>query len=46
MKLLGEIFNNWWNDLLGTNAYPTHECCWYSLLAVLQCTNTASAVYE
>ena len=28
MKLLGEISNNWSNDLLGANVYKTLESCW------------------
>ena len=28
IKLLGEISNNWRNDLLGTNVYKTLESCW------------------
>ena len=28
IKFLGEIFNNWKNCLLGTNAYKTLEFCW------------------
>ena len=27
-KFLGEISNNWPNDLLGTNVYKTLESCW------------------
>ena len=26
-KLLGEIFNNWPNNLLGKNVYKTFESC-------------------
>ena len=29
MKLLGEISNNWSNDLLGANVYKTLESCWW-----------------
>ena len=28
IKLLGEISNNWPNDILGTNVYKTPEFCW------------------
>ena len=28
IKCLGEIFNNWPNYLLGTNAYKALESCW------------------
>ena len=28
INLSGEIFNNWPNDLLGTNIYKTLEFCW------------------
>ena len=28
IKCLGEISNNWPNDLLGTNRYNTLESCW------------------
>ena len=28
IKFLGEISNNWSNDLLGTNVYKTLESCW------------------
>ena len=28
MKFLGEVSNNWPNDLLGTNVYKTLESCW------------------
>ena len=28
IKFLGEIPNNWQNDLLGTNVYKTLESCW------------------
>ena len=28
IKFLGEIFNNWQNCLLGTNAYKTLEFYW------------------
>ena len=27
-KFLGEIFNNWSNDLLQANVYKTLESCW------------------
>ena len=28
MEFLGEISNNWPNNLLGTNVYKTLESCW------------------
>ena len=28
IKFLGEIANNWQNDLLGINVYKTLEFCW------------------
>ena len=28
IKFLGELFNNWPNDLLGTNVYKFLESCW------------------
>ena len=28
IKFLGEISNNWTNDLLRINVYKTLECCW------------------
>ena len=28
IKFLGEISNNWRNDLLGTNVYKTLQSCW------------------
>ena len=28
IKFLGEISNNWSNDLLRTNVYKTPESCW------------------
>ena len=28
IKFLGEISNNWPNDLLGRNIYKTLEACW------------------
>ena len=44
IKFLGETSNNWPNDLLGTNVYKTLESCWWSLLTILQCTNTTSLI--
>ena len=41
---MSEISNNWPNDLLGTNVYKTLESCWWSLLTILQCTNTGSVI--
>ena len=43
---MGEISNNWPNDLLGTNVYKTLESCWQSLKTILQCTNTTSVISE
>ena len=40
--VFGEISNKLPNDLFGTNVYKTLESCWYSLLAILQWTNTIS----
>ena len=34
--LLGEISNNWPNDLLGANVYKTLESYWKSLFTILQ----------
>ena len=28
VEYLGEISNNWQNDLLGTNAFKTLQFCW------------------
>ena len=28
IKILGEVSNNWPNDLLGINVYKTLESCW------------------
>ena len=28
IKFLGEISNNWPNDLLRTNVHKTYESCW------------------
>ena len=28
VKFLDKLFNNWSNDLLGTNVYKTLETCW------------------
>ena len=41
IKFLGEISNNWLNDIFGKNVCKTLDSCWYSLLAILQWTNTA-----
>ena len=41
IKFLGEISNNWLNDIFGKNGCKTLDSCWYSLLAILQWTNTA-----
>ena len=44
IKFLGEMFNNWPNDLLGTNVYKTLEFCWQLLLRTLKCIYTASEI--
>ena len=28
IKFVGEVSNNWPNDLLGTNVYKTLQSCW------------------
>ena len=43
-KLLGEIFNNWPNDLWGTNVCKILELCCKSFLTILQCINTTSVI--
>ena len=40
----GEIPNKLPNDLFGTNVYKTLASCWWSLLAILQWTNTTSVI--
>ena len=40
LKILGQISNNWPNDLLAANVCKTCESCWYLLLTILQCINT------
>ena len=40
ITFLGEICNNWSNDLFGTNVCRSLESCWWSLLKILQWTNT------
>ena len=44
MNFLVEMFNNWPNNLLGTNVYKTLEICWLLLLAALQRINTTSLI--
>ena len=44
IKFSGKISNNWPNNLLETNVYKTLECCWWSLLTILQCTNTTLVI--
>ena len=44
INFLGEIFNNWPNDLFGTNVYKTLDFCWKLLLTTLQCINTTSVI--
>ena len=43
-KCLGEISNNWPNDLLGTNKYKILEFYWELLLTTLQCINITSVI--
>ena len=45
IKLLGEISNNWPNDLFGITVYKTLEFCWELLLNVLQCIKGAAKSY-
>ena len=44
INILGEISNNWPNDLLGINVYNTLELCWWLLLTILQWTNITSLI--
>ena len=44
IKFLDETFNNWPNDLLGTNVYKSLESCCELLLIILQCINRASEI--
>ena len=46
IKFLVEIFNNWPTNLSGANVNESLESCWYSLLTILQCTNTTSAIFK
>ena len=39
IKVLGEISSNW-----RINVYKTLESCWWSLLPILQWTNTTSVI--
>ena len=39
-----EISNRLTNSLFGTKVYKTLKSCWYSLLAILQWTNTTSVI--
>ena len=41
IRFLGEISNNWPNDLLGPKVYKTCQSCWELLLAILEWTNEA-----
>ena len=41
---LGEISDNWPNDLLETNIYKTAEFCWELLLAILKWSNTTLVI--
>ena len=44
IKFLGEISNNWSNDLLGANVHKTIESSWQLLWKMLICTNTTSEI--
>ena len=44
IKFVGEISNNWTNDLLGTNVYNTPEYFCWTLGTILQWTNTISVI--
>ena len=44
IKFLGQISNNWPNDLLETNVCKTLEFCSYLLLITLQCINITSVI--
>ena len=46
IKLVGEISNNWPNNLLGTNLDNTLKSCWSLLLALLQWIYTSSRTYK
>ena len=43
-QFLGEISNNWLNDLFEANVYKTLEFCWELLLKWLQWVNTTSVI--
>ena len=40
----GEISNKWPNDLFERTTYKILEPCWYTLLTLLQCTNTTAVI--
>ena len=44
LNFLGEISDNWPNDLLETNIYKTVEFCWELLLAILRWSNTTLVI--
>ena len=41
---MGQISNNWPNDLLEANVYKTLKPSWQSLLTLLQCTDTTLVI--
>ena len=44
MKYVGEIYNNWPNDLFAVSAYKTLKSSWEPLLTILQWSNTTSVI--
>ena len=44
INILGDISNNWPNDLLGINVYNTLKLCWWLLFTILQWTNITSLI--
>ena len=44
--VVGEISNNWPNNLLETNVYKAPECCWQLFLTILKLTNTTSVIFK
>ena len=44
IKFLGEILNNWPNDLLGANIYKALEFCWSLLSTTFQFINATSVI--
>ena len=43
-KVVGATSNKLPNCLCGINVYKTLESCWWSLLTILQWTNTTSGI--